>query len=493
MLPGNWRVGGYRVLDDGLPGGRERLNVTLADLGRVHVVGIGGAGMSGIARILAARGVPVSGCDAKDSRRLAALSAVGVNTVVGHDPDHVRDIDTLVLSTAIPVDNPERLAAMRSGKRIVNRAEALSAIMNGFTGVAVTGTHGKTTTTSMITVALQHAGADPSFAIGSELNESGANAHLGTGSLFVAEADESDGTFLQLHPNVAIVTNIEPDHLDYWGTFDAIEQAFFDFAVGIKDREGFLVACIDDPGAARLVEKARTVGVDIRTYGENLEADFTMVDTQPSSAGWSFDTAHEGVRLGRVQLQVFGHHNALNAQAVLVAMVGMGYTPQQGIEGLSKFSGTRRRFDFKGEAVGIRVYDDYAHHPTEITATLRAARELVGEGRLIVAFQAHHYYRTALFSKEFGVALGLADKVVVLEVFAPGETPIPGASGQTMAAHVPLASDCVIFEPSWSAVAQELIGDAHSGDIIMTLGAGDIGLIAAEVVERLQEREPGRW
>jgi UDP-N-acetylmuramate--alanine ligase len=448
--------------------------------------------MSGIARILSARGVPVSGCDAKESRRLAALSAVGVNTMIGHDSLHVGEIETLVVSTAIPADNPERLEAIRSGRRVMNRAQALAAIMTGFTGVAVTGTHGKTTTTSMITVALQHAGEDPSFAIGSELNESGTNAHLGTGSLFVVEADESDGTFLVLNPTVAIVTNIEADHLDHWGTFDAIEQGFLDFALGIRDRQGCLVICLDDPGAARLIERARSAGVDIRTYGESPEADFTMVDIQPSSAGWSFDTVHEGVRLGRVQLQIFGHHNALNAQAALVAMIAMGYTAQQGIEGLSKFSGTRRRFDFKGEADGVRVYDDYAHHPTEITATLRAARELVGEGRLIVAFQAHHYYRTALFSKEFGAALGLADKVVVLEVFAPGETPIPGASGQTMAANVPLATDCVIFEPSWSAVAQDLIRDAKMGDIIMTLGAGDIGLIATEVVERLQEREPRR-
>ncbi len=492
MLPRNWRLGGYRVHEEDFRVNQERRSVTLQDLGRVHVVGVGGAGMSGIARILTARGVHVSGCDAKDSRRLAALGAVGVDTMIGHDSEHVGEIDTLILSTAIPANNPERVEARRSGKRVLNRAEALSAIMSGFTGVAVTGTHGKTTTTSMITVALQHAGADPSFAIGSELNESGANAHLGTGDLFVVEADESDGTFLELNPSVAIVTNIEADHLDYWGTLDAIEQGFLDFALGIADRGGFLVACIDDPGAARLTERARAAGVDVRTYGEKSEADYHMVDISPSAAGWSFDTAHEGVRLGRIQLQVFGHHNALNAQAVLGAMVGMGYTAQQAIEGLSRFSGTRRRFDFKGEAGGVRVYDDYAHHPTEITATLRAARELVGKGQLIVAFQAHHYYRTALFSKEFGMALGLADKVVVLEVFAPGETPIPGASGQTMAANVPLPPECVIFEPSWSAVAQDLIGDARSGDIIMTLGAGDIGLIATEVVERLQEREPGR-
>jgi UDP-N-acetylmuramate--alanine ligase len=465
--------------------------VTLQDLGRVHVVGIGGAGMSGIAKILASRGVDVSGCDAKDSRRLVALGALGIDAMIGHDLAHVAEIDTLILSTAIPAMNPERVEATRMGKRVMNRAEALTAIMSGFTGVAVAGTHGKTTTTSMLTVALQHAGADPSFAIGSELNESGANAHLGTGNLFIAEADESDGAFLQLNPSVAIVTNIEADHLDYWGTFAAIEQGFLDFALGIKKRDGFLVACLDDPGAARLVGAARSAGVDVRTYGESLEADFHMVDVQPSSLGWSFDTAHEGVRLGQVQLQVFGHHNALNAQAALVAMIGMGFTAQQGIEGLTKFSGTRRRFDFKGEAGGIRVYDDYAHHPTEITATLQAARELVGQGQLIVAFQAHHYYRTALFSQEFGAALGLADRVVVLEVFAPGEEPIPGASGQTMAANVPLAADCVVFEPSWSAVAEDLIQDAHFGDIIMTLGAGDIGLIAIEVVERLQEREPG--
>jgi UDP-N-acetylmuramate--alanine ligase len=492
MLLKNWRVGGYRVHDRFICVNKEMLNVTLRDLGRVHVVGIGGAGMSGIARILASRGVPVTGCDAKDSRRLAALGAVGINTAIGHDPAHLGEIDTLILSTAIPANNSERVEAARMGIRVMNRADALSAVMSGFTGVAVSGTHGKTTTTSMLTVALQYAGADPSFAIGSELNESGANAHLGTGSFFIAEADESDGAFLQLNPSVAIVTNIEADHLDYWGTFEAIEQAFLDFALAIKERAGFVVVCADDPGAVRLIESARSVGVDIRSYGESPEADFHMVDIQPSSQGWRFDTAHQGVRLGQVQLQVFGRHNALNAQAALVTMIGLGFTVQQGIEGLNKFTGTRRRFDFKGEVGGIRVYDDYAHHPTEITATLRAARELVGDGKLIVAFQAHHYYRTALFSKEFGVALGLADKVVVLEVFAPGEEPIPGASGQTMAANVPLEADCVIFEPSWSAVAQELIRGAHAGDIVMTLGAGDIGLIAIEVVERLQEREPGQ-
>jgi len=460
---------------------------SLNDLGAVHIMGIGGAGMSGIARILAARGVSVSGCDAKESRRTAALGALGIGTVLGHHSDHLANVDTLIVSTAINPTNRERESAVASGIPVLSRAEALGAIMSGFTGIAITGTHGKTTTTSMFTVALQHCGVDPSFAIGSELNESGANAHLGSGDLFVVEADESDGAFLFLEPNIAIVTNIEPDHLDHWGTFEAIEVAFVDFAAGVGARGGFVVACIDDPGAARMIKSAVDRGVDIRTYGESAAADFQMIDATVGEGGWSFDTVHEGVRQGVVKLAVPGHHNALNAQAVFVAMLGLGYPAEQIIGGLQSFSGTRRRFDFKGNVRGVRVYDDYAHHPTEITATLTAAREVVGEGRVIVAFQAHHYYRTAMFTKEFGQALGLADRVVVLEVFAPGEEPIPGASGQTMASNVPLTPENVVFEPSWSHVAEHLVADAREGDIIMTLGAGDIGLIANEVVELLRD------
>jgi len=460
---------------------------SLSDLGRVHIMGIGGAGMSGIARILAARGVVVSGCDAKESRRTAALGALGITTQIGHHRNHITEADTLIVSTAIPSTNSEREAATAAGTPVLSRAEALGAIMSGFTGIAITGTHGKTTTTSMFTVALQQCGVDPSFAIGSELNESGANAHLGSGDLFVVEADESDGAFLHLEPNIAIVTNIEPDHLDHWGTFEAIEQAFADFAAGVGKRGGFVVACLDDAGAAKMVKSARSRGVDIRTYGESAEADFQMIDAMVGEDGWSFDTVHQGVRLGVVHLKVPGHHNALNAQAVFVAMLGLGYPAEQIIGGLRGFSGARRRFDFKGNVSGVRVYDDYAHHPTEITATLTAAREVVGEGRVIVAFQAHHYYRTAMFTKEFGESLGLADKVVVLEVFAPGEEPIPGASGQTMASNVPLSPDNVVFEPSWSHVAEHLVAGAREGDIIMTLGAGDIGLIANEVVELLRD------
>ena len=465
------------------------MTVGSQSLGRVHIVGIGGAGMSGIARIMVAQGLAVSGSDAKDSRRLQALRAIGVDARVGHDAALVDGIDALVVSTAIPPGNVERVAARERGIPELSRATALAAVMVGSRGVAVSGTHGKTTTTSMLTVALQHCGVDPSFAIGSELNESGSNAHLGTGDVFDVEADESDGAFLLLAPVAAIVTNVEPDHLDHWGTYEAIEQGFLDFAVGVRDRDGFVVVCCDDLGGARLAQRAREHGVDVRTYGEAHEADYRLADARRDGIGWTFDTVHNGVRLGEITLQVPGKHNALNAMAAFVTGLGLDLPAADLRTGLESFSGTRRRFDFKGQVNDIRVFDDYAHHPTEIEATLRAARDVVGDGRLIVAFQAHHYYRTALFTREFGEALGLADDVVVLEVFAPGETAIPGASGQTMAANVPLPPEHVVFEPSWSAVAGHLADRARPGDIIMTLGAGDIGMIGNEVIELLRSGE----
>lgn len=461
-------------------------DVPRAGLGRVHIMGLGGAGMSGIARILVARGVDVSGCDAKDSRRLSALRALGVHSDIGHSADHLDGVDSLILSTAIPDTSSEVAAARDRGMSILSRADTLAALMGGYDGVAVAGTHGKTTTTSMITVVLQHCGLDPTFVIGSELNETGANAHQGSGTVFVAEADESDGSFLALPATAGIITNIEPDHLNFWGSVDALEGAFADFVRGICSRGGFVVMCGDDPGARRLAESGRAAGQDIRTYGTDPGADFRMVDPVAGERGWSFELVHDGVRLGRVSVAVPGRHNALNALGAIAVCLGLGCPAGEVLEGITTFSGTRRRFDYRGSAGGVRVYDDYAHHPTEIAATLRAAREVVGSGRVIVAFQAHHYYRTAMFVREFGEALGLADVAVVLEVYAPGETPIPGASGQTMATHIPLDPDSVIFEPSWSAVARHLAERARPGDIVMTLGAGDIGMLAVEVLELLR-------
>ncbi len=457
----------------------------------VHIVGIGGAGMSGIARILRARDVTVSGSDARESARLDALRELGVDARVGHDAANIQGADSVVVSTAIRGNNPEVVEARRVGIPVVPRAEALAAVMAGSRGVAVAGTHGKTTTSSMLTVALQHCGADPSYAIGSELNQGGANAHQGRGDLFVVEADESDGSFLVLPAVAGIVTNVEPDHLDHWGTVEAIEQAFEDFAAGLGRAGGFLVACSDDPGAARLAAQARVAGVDVRTYGSEPCADHALVDVQVHDDGIRVAVLGLGEQPVLLDLAVHGLHNARNAAAALVTGAGLGFDPAALAAGLARFTGTRRRFELKGEVGGVRVVDDYAHHPTEIAATLRAARQVVGDGHLVVAFQAHHYYRTAMFVREFAEALALADQVVVLEVYAPGEEPIPGASGQAMAARVPLPREQVVFEPSWSAVAGHLAQRAQPGDIVMTLGAGDIVLLGPEVLELLAARQEG--
>ncbi len=461
---------------------------TESALGRVHIIGIGGAGMSGIARILAARGNSVTGSDAKDSRRVTALRALGIKIWIGHDAARLTptNVDTVVISTAIPESNPELAAARSAGISVLHRSQALAALMDGSRPIAIAGTHGKTTTTSMVTVALQHCGADPSFAIGSELNESGSNAHVGTGDLFVVEADESDGSFLRMAPVAGIVTNVEPDHLNYWGSFEAIERAFDEFVGGIADRGGFTAICIDDAGGRSLAARARAQGWNVTTYGVSEDADARIHDAGVFEWGWRFMVS--GVHSGAITLKVPGMHNALNATAAFVVATGLGFDPSLVIEGLESFSGTKRRFEFKGQAAGVRVYDDYAHHPTEIAATLRAAREVAGGARVVVAFQAHHYYRTAMFITEFGEALGLADEVVVLEVFAPGEEAIPGASGQAMAANVPLPAGQVAFEPSWSAVAGQLANRARTGDIVMTLGAGDIGMLGPEVLALLRER-----
>ena len=448
--------------------------------------------MSGIARVLLARGIEVSGSDAKDSRRLQALKPLGGKVFVGHDADNLiitgSQPSCVVISTAIGNDNPEVVRALELGIPVISRAVALAELLQGSIAVSVAGTHGKTTTTSMVTVILQNAGKDPSFVIGSEMNESGSNAHQGSGELFVVEADESDGTFLVLPTTLGIVTNVEADHLNYWGTYEAVEQAFVDFIVATKDRDGLAVVCGDDPGAKVVTQRARELGAKVITYGQGEENDAVLRLLPSGTVGSEFTIAYQGQTHGPIKLLVPGVHNALNATAAFVAALIQGCTSQQGVDGLQSFTGTHRRFEFRGEVAGVRVFDDYAHHPTEIDAVLRAARTVVGQGRVLAAFQAHHYYRTALFSKEFGQALGLADYVVVLEVFAPGEEPIPGASGSTMANNVPLPTEQVVFEPSWSKVPAHLVEYAQPGDIVLTLGAGDIGMMCPEILTLLESK-----
>jgi UDP-N-acetylmuramate--alanine ligase len=459
-------------------------------LGRVHFVGIGGAGLSGIARIMLARGLTVSGSDARESRAVEALRALGARCYIGHAASHVHDVDTLVVSTAVREDNPEVVEATRLGLRMLPRSAALESVMKGRQVVAVAGTHGKTTTTSLLTVALQHCAADPSFAIGGELNELGANAHDGSGRIFVAEADESDGAFLVYSPYGALVTNVEADHLDNWGTVEAYQAAFTTFLDRI-DPAGFLVACVDDPGAARLAVQARAKGLRVVGVGESESADLRAEGVEFAGSTSRFTVVDRGRRLGQVTLQIPGRHYVLDALSALAAGLRLGFGFADLRRGLEAFSGTRRRMELKGEAGGVRVYDSYAHHPNEIAGDLQAARSVAGEGRVVVAFQPHLVSRTKVFGPAMGEALGAADSVVVMDVYVAREDPEPGVDGRLVASHVPLPPSQVHFEPSWSATPAALVERAGPGDLVITLGAGDVTLVGPEVLELLREREAG--
>jgi UDP-N-acetylmuramate--alanine ligase len=458
------------------------------ELGAVHFVGIGGAGMSGIARILLARGVRVSGSDRRDSPTVLALRALGARVAVGHDAANLDGADTVVVSTAIRPDNPELAAARERGLRVLPRAVALAAVMAGRRSVAVAGTHGKTSTTSMLTVAVQACGVDPSFAIGGDLNESGSNAHAGHGDVFVAEADESDRSFLLLAPFGAIVTNVEADHLDNYGDLAAVEAAFDRFLQTI-DPAGFVVVCADDPGAARL--HAVPSAARMRTYGRAADTDLRLTDLHVGRDATSYTATLDGTELGRVRIRVPGEHMALNSAAALLAGLELGLPAAELIEGLARFGGVHRRFEFKGAVGAVRVYDDYAHHPTEVTAQLKAARAVAGEGRLVVAFQPHLYSRTQEFAEGFGQALGLADEVVVMDVYGAREDPVPGVTGAMVADAVPLPPGRVLFEPSWSAAAPALAARARPGDLVMTMGAGDVSMVGPEVLAALRAGDAG--
>ncbi len=457
-------------------------------LGRVHFVGIGGAGLSGIARIMLARGIPVTGSDARETPTIAALRMLGARAHVGHLAAQVDDADTVVVSTAVREDNPEVVAARARGLRLLPRSAALDAVMQGRRSVAVAGTHGKTTTTSLLTVALQHCGADPSFAIGGDLNESGSNAHDGSGEIFVAEADESDGAFLVYSPYGAVVTNVEADHLDNYGTEEAYRAAFDLFLERI-DPEGFLVVVVDDPGAADLRERALERGLRVRAVGESATADVRAEGLVFAGSTSRFTVVEDGRRLGEITLRIPGRHYVLDALAALAAGRELGFAFKDLRRGLEAFSGTRRRMEAKGEAAGVRVFDSYAHHPNEIAGDLQAARSVAGEGRVVVAFQPHLVSRTRIFGPAMGEALGAADEVVVMDVYVAREDAEPGVNGALVARHVPLPAERVHFERSWSAVPAELVARARPGDLVLTLGAGDVTLVGPEVLALLREAE----
>jgi UDP-N-acetylmuramate--alanine ligase len=464
--------------------------VPVSELGNVHFAAIGGAGMSGIARIMLARGVPVSGSDSADSALLAELAAAGARVHVGHDAANLGDADTLVVSTAIRADNPELVAAQQRGIRVLHRAAALASVMLGRQGIAVAGTHGKTTTTSMITTVLRHSGADPSYVIGGILAETGLGAAEGTGRTFVAEADESDGSFLMLAPSAAVVTSVEADHLDNYGTLAAIEQAFAAFAARIP-AAGLLVVCADDPGA-RALAGAAGAGVTVLTYGTAADADYRITAIEPRGMSTRLTvTGRPGTALaagGPVQLEIAvpGRHNALNATAALAVTVELGVTPAAAAAGLASYRGARRRMELKGAADGVQVVDSYAHHPTELAADLAAARDVVGGGRLIAIFQPHLFSRTRIFAAEFGAALDLADEILVLDIYAAREDPEPGVTGRLVADAVP--GRRAQFVPDRAGVPRLAAGLAKPGDLILTMGAGDVTALGPQIVAALQDR-----
>ncbi len=450
-------------------------------LGRVHFVGIGGAGLSAIARIMAARGMPVTGSDDHDTPFLPGLRELGVPCHLEYAADHLGAADSVVVTTAAREDNPVVVEARRRGLRLLPRSAGLWSVMAGSRVVAVAGTHGKTTTTSLLTSALVAAGADPTYAVGGMLTATGRNADAGAGDLFVAEADESDGAFLVYRPYAAVVTNVAADHLDVWGTEAAYRAAFDDFAASV-DPDGFLVCCIDDPGARALAESSRAAGRRVVTVGEAGDADVRATDISFVGSTSTFTVRRDGADGTTVRLRIPGRHYVVDALAALVMGLELGHDVEGLVSGLESFSGSGRRMEAKGEAGGVRVYDSYAHHPREIEADLEAARAVAVSGRLLVVFQPHLVSRTRVFGPDMGRALGAADEVVVLDVYVAREEGDPAVTRALVVDAVPLPGTHVHLPGSLDEAAEVVAGLAGPGDLVLTLGAGDVTTVGPAVL-----------
>ncbi len=459
-----------------------------AALGPVHFVGIGGAGLSAIARLMAQQGVPVSGSDAAESAVLAALRAEGIVCFVGHAADQLGDAQTVIASTAVREDNPEIVEALGRGLRLWPRSAGLRSVMEGRRTVAVAGTHGKTTTTAMLTVALRGAGADPSFAIGAEVAALGTNARLGRDDVLVAEADESDGAFLVYSPEVAVVTNVDADHLDTWGSEEAYAAAFEEF-VGTVGQ--CLVVGLDDPGAARLVPIARAAGLDVVTTGLGTEhgvPDLLGSDVVVEGGATRLVVHRDGHPALPLALSVPGAHYAQDALLALAAGLRLGHDAAGLVRGLADHAGAKRRMELLGTARGVRVVDSYAHHPTEIRADLAAARALAGDGRLVVAFQPHLVSRTRLYGERMGHELSAADHVVLADLYLAREDPDPAVTSALVAGAV-VGPDAVLGGPV-DTLHEALVEELAPGDLLLTLGAGDITVVGPRVLEALRAEDP---
>ncbi|MDP9298851.1 MAG: UDP-N-acetylmuramate--L-alanine ligase [Actinomycetota bacterium] len=468
------------------PGSIPTLSVpTLEGVRRVHLIGVGGAGMRNLAELLLARGVTVSGSDLKDSKALRRLEELGARVFVGHDGAQVGDPDAVVISSAIAERNVELAEARRRGLTVWARAQVLAAIAQGRRSIAVAGTHGKTTTTSMLAVVLERSGLDPTYLVGGDLNESGSGARSGAGDLFLFEADESDGSFLLTTPHVGIVTNVEIDHVDFYtGGRDEIESAFATFV----SRCGHVVACGDDAGARSAIERS---GVDATTYGTEHGNDLRLSVTSvgPRGASGTISLAREA-EVVELALPVDGAHNLLDATAAVAAAAIVGVDAHAAAEALATFGGVHRRFEYRGSARGADVYDDYGHVPTELAVTLEVARR-TGPRRLISLFQPHRYSRTKAMWRELGASLIEADVIVVTDVYGADQDPIPGVTGRMVADGVELAAPGkdVVYLPHAQDVVDYLDREVRAGDLIVTMGCGDVWMLGDAALARLRESE----
>jgi UDP-N-acetylmuramate--alanine ligase len=450
------------------------------ELGHVHFIGIGGSGMSGIARLVLGMGNRVSGSDVRESPNTKSLRAIGAEITIGHDAGNLGNPDTVVFTSALWPNNPEYLKARELGIPTLHRSALLAHLASKGKLIAVAGAHGKTTTTGMIVTALDRLGASPSFVNGGVIAEYEASSAFGSGEHFVIEADESDSSFLHYDTSVAVITNVDPDHLDHFGSLEAFQAEFAKFASSAKTA---VVISADDPGAVavtKLLTHKR-----LTSFGESSDADFRLSEVDASKAMVSFKISH-GSDSASAILKIPGHHNALNAAAAAAAVVGLGYELSETVAAIASFGGTERRFELHGERRGVRVYDDFAHHPTEVVAALKAARAVVGKGKLITVFQPHLFSRTRLFAKEFADALLLSDEAVVTDIYPAREDPEPGVTGEmiTVLSQRPANTHYV---PAWDHVPMAAAALAKEGDFIITMGCGDIYRMVPELLAALEK------
>jgi UDP-N-acetylmuramate--alanine ligase len=452
-------------------------------LGALHFVGIGGSGMSGIARLFIAAGYSVTGSDRGENHNTEALRALGATVTIGHDAANVGSADTLVYTGALWPDNPEYLRAVERGIPTLHRSQALAWLINRQRLIAVAGAHGKTTSTGMIITALLELGEDPSFVNGGVIESLGVSSARGNGELFVVEADESDGTFLLYETAVALITNVDADHLDHYGSHEAFDAAFVKFAGAASE---LVVASSDDAGALRVLDSL--TGKRVLTFGEAANADVRVHGIE-TSASVSFSLRWQGVDYSAT-LRVPGHHNAINAAGAFAVLVGLGFDPVASLASIATFAGTERRFEHHGVVRGVRVYDDYSHHPTEVAVALRAARTVVGNGRIIAVHQPHLYSRTKAMAGEFAEAYErLADQTIVLDVYGAREDPIPGVTGALVSERF-VDQHRVDYLPDWQQAADRAAELARDGDIIMTLSCGDVYRIIPQILEALGKTNP---